>query len=34
MTATTPRAPRKDQLRNRRRLLDAAREAFGEHGPD
>jgi AcrR family transcriptional regulator len=34
MNATTPRAPRKDQLRNRRRLLDAAREAFGEHGPD
>ncbi len=34
MTATPPRAPRKDQLRNRRRLLDAAREAFGEHGPD
>lgn len=33
MTATT-RAPRKDQLRNRRRLLDAARAAFGEHGPD
>jgi AcrR family transcriptional regulator len=34
MTTTTPRTPRKDQLRNRRRLLDAAREAFGEHGPD
>ena len=30
----TTRAPRKDQLRNRRRLLDAARAAFGEHGPD
>jgi len=34
MTATTPRAPRKDQLRNRRRLLDAACEAFGQHGPE
>jgi len=33
MTVTT-RAPRKDQLRNRRRLLDAARAAFSEHGPD
>ncbi|QIS08741.1 TetR/AcrR family transcriptional regulator [Nocardia arthritidis] len=28
------RAPRKDQLRNRRKLLDAARIAFAEHGPD
>jgi AcrR family transcriptional regulator len=33
MTVTI-RAPRKDQLRNRRRLLDAARAAFSEHGPD
>jgi AcrR family transcriptional regulator len=28
-----PRSPRKDQLRNRDRLLDAARTAFGEDGP-
>ncbi|MEE1791526.1 helix-turn-helix domain containing protein [Streptomyces sp. BE308] len=34
MTATSPRAPRKDQVRNRQRLLDAARLAFAEHGPD
>ncbi|MFF1675061.1 TetR/AcrR family transcriptional regulator [Streptomyces sp. NPDC058256] len=34
MTATAPRAPRKDQVRNRRRLLDAARLAFAEQGPD
>ena len=34
MTATSPRAPRKDQVRNRRRLLDAARLAFAEQGPD
>ncbi|NRQ31493.1 TetR/AcrR family transcriptional regulator [Nonomuraea sp. NN258] len=26
--------PRKDQLRNRQRLLQAAREAFAAHGPD
>jgi AcrR family transcriptional regulator len=32
--AATTRAPRKDQLRNRRRLLDAARAAFSEHGLD
>ncbi|GIG87232.1 TetR/AcrR family transcriptional regulator [Plantactinospora endophytica] len=29
-----PRAPRRDQLRNRQRLLVAAREAFAEHGPE
>jgi AcrR family transcriptional regulator len=29
----TPRTPRKDQLRNRQRLLDAARAAFAEQGP-
>ena len=34
LTATSPRAPRKDQVRNRRRLLDAAREAFAEQGTD
>ncbi|WP_329252038.1 TetR/AcrR family transcriptional regulator [Streptomyces sp. NBC_01478] len=34
MTATPPRAPRKDQVRNRRRLLDAAGLAFAEQGPD
>ena len=28
------RASRKDQVRNRQRLVTAAREAFGEHGPD
>jgi AcrR family transcriptional regulator len=28
------RAPRKDQLRNRQRLVTAAREAFTELGPD
>lgn len=28
------RAPRRDQLRNRQRLVTAAREAFGEHGPE
>jgi AcrR family transcriptional regulator len=28
------RAPRKDQLRNRQRLVTAARDAFAEHGPD
>lgn len=28
------KAPRKDQLRNRQRLVTAAREAFAEHGPD
>jgi AcrR family transcriptional regulator len=27
------RAPRKDLLRNRQRLVTAAREAFAEHGP-
>ncbi|MET9643690.1 TetR/AcrR family transcriptional regulator [Streptomyces syringium] len=32
--ATTVRGPRKDQARNRRRLLDAAREAFKDLGPD
>lgn len=32
MTATPQRAPRKDQVRNRRRLLDAARLAFAEQG--
>ncbi|MFI1258478.1 TetR/AcrR family transcriptional regulator [Streptomyces netropsis] len=32
--ATTVRGPRKDQARNRRRLLDAAREAFKDQGPD
>ncbi|MFF4985662.1 TetR/AcrR family transcriptional regulator [Streptosporangium saharense] len=26
--------PRKDQIRNRRRLLQAAREAFAENGPE
>ncbi|MFD8968792.1 TetR/AcrR family transcriptional regulator [Streptomyces sp. NPDC059568] len=34
MTVTSRRAPRKDQLRNRQRLLDAARLAFAEHGTD
>ncbi|MFJ5845519.1 TetR/AcrR family transcriptional regulator [Streptomyces sp. NPDC092903] len=34
MTAAPQRAPRKDQVRNRRRLLDAARRAFAEQGPD
>lgn len=34
MTAASQRAPRKDQVRNRRRLLDAARQAFTEQGPD
>jgi AcrR family transcriptional regulator len=34
LTATSPRAPRKDQVRNRQRLLDAARLAFAEQGPD
>ncbi|MEY9841404.1 TetR/AcrR family transcriptional regulator [Streptacidiphilus sp. EB103A] len=34
MTAAAQRAPRKDQVRNRRRLLDAARQAFAEQGPD
>ncbi|SNT65489.1 regulatory protein, tetR family [Asanoa hainanensis] len=28
------RAPRRDQLRNRQRLVTAAREAFTEQGPD
>ncbi|RKN33945.1 TetR/AcrR family transcriptional regulator [Micromonospora musae] len=28
------RAPRRDQLRNRQRLITAAREAFTEHGPE
>src|SRR5258705_5124306 len=28
------RAPRKDVLRNRQRLVTAAREAFIEHGPE
>ena len=28
------RAPRRDQLRNRERLITAAREAFTEHGPE
>ncbi|MFK3979604.1 TetR/AcrR family transcriptional regulator [Micromonospora sp. NPDC050397] len=28
------RAPRKDQLRNRQRLVTAAREAFAEQGPE
>jgi AcrR family transcriptional regulator len=28
------RAPRRDQLRNRQRLVTAAREAFTEHGPE
>ncbi|GAA1022005.1 hypothetical protein Aple_084140 [Acrocarpospora pleiomorpha] len=27
------RSPRKDQIRNRQRLVTAAREAFGEQGP-
>ncbi|MFF7633040.1 TetR/AcrR family transcriptional regulator [Kitasatospora sp. NPDC008050] len=31
---TPPRPMRKDQLRNRRLLLDAARAAFAEEGPD
>jgi AcrR family transcriptional regulator len=31
---TTARGPRKDQLRNRQRLLDAASDAFAEQGPD
>ncbi|MFD3993405.1 TetR/AcrR family transcriptional regulator [Streptomyces sp. NPDC058583] len=34
MPATGQRAPRKDQVRNRRRLLDAARLAFAEQGTD
>ncbi|MEV2191189.1 TetR family transcriptional regulator [Streptomyces phaeochromogenes] len=34
MTAASQRAPRKDQVRNRRRLLDVARQAFAEHGPE
>ncbi|MFL4909648.1 TetR/AcrR family transcriptional regulator [Streptomyces sp. MMS24-I2-30] len=34
MTATPQRAPRKDQVRNRQRLLDAARLAFAGQGPD
>lgn len=28
------RTPRKDQVRNRQRLVSAAREAFAEHGPE
>ncbi|WP_329108666.1 TetR/AcrR family transcriptional regulator [Micromonospora sp. NBC_01699] len=28
------RTPRRDQLRNRQRLIAAAREAFAEHGPE
>jgi AcrR family transcriptional regulator len=28
------RAPRKDQLRNRQRLVTAARDAFAEYGPE
>jgi AcrR family transcriptional regulator len=32
--AATTRAPRKDQLRNRQRLLDAASAAFAEQGPE
>jgi len=34
LTAASQRAPRKDQVRNRRRLLDVARKAFAEQGPD
>ena len=35
MGATSPaRAPRRDQLRNRQKLLAAAQAAFIEHGPD
>jgi AcrR family transcriptional regulator len=34
MTGVTTRGPRKDQVRNRQRLLDVARVAFGERGPD
>jgi AcrR family transcriptional regulator len=34
LTAAPQRAPRKDQVRNRRKLLDAARRAFAEQGPD
>ena len=30
---TSAQRPRKDQLRNRQRLLDAARTAFAEYGP-
>ncbi len=31
---TIARKPRTDAQRNRERLLEAAREAFGQHGPD
>jgi AcrR family transcriptional regulator len=31
---TAPRRPRVDALRNRERILEVAREAFAEHGPD
>jgi AcrR family transcriptional regulator len=31
---SSPRAPRKDQLRNRDRLLEAARAVFTEDGPE
>lgn len=34
VTATTTRRPRADAVRNRMRVLDAARAAFAEHGPD
>ena len=34
MTATTPRVLRADAERNLRRVLDAAREVFAEHGID
>ena len=34
MTATTPRVLRADAERNLRRVLDAAREVFAEHGLD
>jgi AcrR family transcriptional regulator len=33
-TETTTRVPRSDARRNRARVLDAARAAFAEHGPD
>ena len=34
VTATTTRRPRADAVRNRMRVLDAARAAFAEHGPE
>ena len=33
-TATLPRKPRVDAQRNRERILEVAREAFAQHGPD